>query len=247
MSVKSILLVGVLCVLGFIVLESVISGRWQEERRAVEVEQAKRDSLVASRVDSSIAHAESLAKARSEEMMSNIRTDIKQLEPYSTEIPVNESPVGRPAKTELQGVTERYGRLIEQYGRNQAGVMIKREQDEAFKAKDFKRLEILTNASAKAMRGDYERSRTQVAENVSWDALQIGKRYRISRQTMLMPEGRNPVDATTAMANVRKMSPGVTFVVTGIDRSEIPVWYEVNADGHYGWINGLALSGQDLR
>ncbi len=85
---------------------------------------------------------------------------------------------------------------------------------------------------------------------VAWNRLEIGKTYSLSRETMLMPEGRNPVDPVGALAKVRKIASGSEVTVIAVDR-EIPEqpWYNVTlvgSGGIDGWINGIALMGQDI-
>ena len=134
------------------------------------------------RVNSAIAAAEAKAESFA-------------LQPYVTEIKTREvAQVQRRTPT----ATERYAGWIEEYGRDRAGEMIQEETKQAFESKDFKRVERLTNAQATAMRGDYERSRirnSRAVSRVSLDGLQVGNTYTLSRQSMLMPEGRNPVNA----------------------------------------------------
>ena len=108
------------------------------EERTTE-EQAKQDSLQIERVKSATAKAESLAS-------------------YPKEIRKNKTPAIQ-SRNRSESTTERYAGLIEQYGRNRAGEMIQDEIKESFAAKDFKRVELLTNASATAMQGDYEQSK----------------------------------------------------------------------------------------
>ncbi len=86
--------------------------------------------------------------------------------------------------------------------------------------------------------------------SVTWNMLEIGKSYSLSRETMLMPEGRNPVDPVGALAKVRKIPSGSVVTIIADDR-EIPEqpWYNitlVGSGGIEGWINGIALMGQDI-
>ena len=108
--------------IAFVVLP-IATNQWEEPRTANETVNAVSK---AERVEKKPSTYSDEAKARSEEMFANVRADIARKE---------------PRRSALDKVKDRYGELIEQYGRNQAGAMIKKEQDAAFKAKDFKRVE----------------------------------------------------------------------------------------------------------
>lgn len=95
-------------------------------------------------------------------------------------------------------------------------------------------------------------TRAGPAEFAAPDGLSSGVRYQISRETPLMPE-RNPEDPLRAMAAARRLPPGSGFVVLSIDRSEPSnVWYRVRALSTRGaslgsgWVNGIALIGQEI-
>ena len=200
----------------FLVFLAVVSNLPEGQQKTANVEQEKRNSSV----DSAIAKAESLAKARDCE-----RKNVGQIRRISS--------------------VERYAVWIEEYGRDRAGEMIQAEIKEAWDSGDRKRASSLIEASGRAMQGNYERSKSRTIKRVSWDALQVGNTYRLSRQTMLMPEGRNPVDPMDAIGRVRKIPPGSTIRVIDVDRNGQP-WYEVRLGSSSGWINGMALMRQDI-
>ena len=231
MKRRNLIIGGILSFLIFLAIVTNLPEQRDSETTSSNREQTKaeRDRAIA-RVDSAIAAAEAEAESHT-------------LQPYDTEIKTSEvAQVRRRTPT----ATERYAVWIEDYGRVRAGEMIQAEIKEAWDSGDRKRASSLIEASGRAMQGDHERSKSRSVQRVSWDELQIGSTYRISRQTMLMPEGRNSVDPMTAIGRVRKISPGSTIRVIDIDRNGQP-WYEVRVGSNSGWINGMALMGQDIQ
>lgn len=77
--------------------------------------------------------------------------------------------------------------------------------------------------------------------------LAMGKSYTISKETPLMPE-RNPTDPLAAIAQMHTLPAGTSFTVLEVN-SESGVWYRVRSDqdGKEGWINSVALLGQEIR
>jgi hypothetical protein len=83
--------------------------------------------------------------------------------------------------------------------------------------------------------------------------LRIGSTYRLSRETPLAPEPY-PADPLQAISEIRRIPRDSTITVLNVDRSEPPYpWYRVKAATASGaqlgngWVNGLALIGQELR
>jgi hypothetical protein len=82
--------------------------------------------------------------------------------------------------------------------------------------------------------------------------LRRGARYRLSRETPL-GAGPHPTDPLRAASSNRRLSVGTIITVLAVDGSEPPhPWYRVRASttsgAHLGtgWVNGLALIGQQL-
>ncbi len=91
------------------------------------------------------------------------------------------------------------------------------------------------------------------AEFVSPDGLKQGGKYRLSRQTPLMPE-RHPADLIRAIALIRRVPADTLLTVLAIDRSDPSnPWYRVSAASAAGvvvatgWLNSDALIGQEIR
>ena len=120
----------------------------EEQQKSISVEQVNQDSLRIARVNSATAKAESLARVRNKVI------------PYSKTIPINQTSVTSPVRSEEEIVTERYAGLIDEYGRDRAGIMIQAEIKDAWED-DRTRASMLMNASAAAMQGDYELSKVQ--------------------------------------------------------------------------------------
>lgn len=83
--------------------------------------------------------------------------------------------------------------------------------------------------------------------------LQPGKAYILSRETPLMPE-LNPIDPMQALKIIKPLHPGYTVHILSIDyKDRNNRWYRVEATSadksatSCGWVNPLALYGQDLR
>ena len=75
--------------------------------------------------------------------------------------------------------------------------------------------------------------------------LEIGARYRLSRETPLMPEFE-PKDPIRALQAIKKIPPGGTVMVISRKQKAISPWYYVRYGSHEGWINSVALVGQSL-
>jgi hypothetical protein len=84
------------------------------------------------------------------------------------------------------------------------------------------------------------------------NALAVGKSYRVSRDTPLMPE-LNPSDPLRAIALVRQIPPDGSIAIRQVATKDHSVWYQVdarNASGAHvgsGWVNSAALLGQELK
>ena len=83
--------------------------------------------------------------------------------------------------------------------------------------------------------------------------LQPGKTYILSREAPLMPE-LNPIDPMQALKIIKPLHPGYTIHILSIDYNDRNNrWYRVEATSadksatSCGWVNPLALYGQDLR
>ena len=82
--------------------------------------------------------------------------------------------------------------------------------------------------------------------------LQIGKSYRLSKDTPLMPELR-PFDPIVALGKAKKvLAGGVVGIILVKKKRNIP-WYYVGfkngstGEVETGWINSIALMGQSLK
>ena len=82
--------------------------------------------------------------------------------------------------------------------------------------------------------------------------LKIGSAYVVSRKTPLMPEV-NPSDTWAAIEKMKYIPAGGAFKITAIDNNNGDPWYKVSAIGPnnkpigHGYINNIALIGQDLK
>ena len=108
----------------------------EEQQKSISVEQVNQDSLRIARVNSATAKAESLARVRNKVI------------PYSKTIPINQTSVTSPVRSEEEIVTERYAGLIDEYGRDRAGIMIQAEIKDAWED-DRTRASMLMNASGR--------------------------------------------------------------------------------------------------
>jgi Tfp pilus assembly protein PilV len=92
----------------------------------------------------------------------------------------------------------------------------------------------------------------RLAEYGGFESLQIGAKYRLSRETPLVPE-RHPSDPLHAIASIRRVPAGAVIKVVSVDRSDTTnPWYQVMATATGamlgdGWINSAALIGQEIR
>lgn len=85
------------------------------------------------------------------------------------------------------------------------------------------------------------------------EALKPGVKYRLSRETPLVPE-RHPTDPLRATALIRSMPAGTSISVLSVDRSDQSnPWYCVRAASSSGialgdgWVNSTALIGQKIK
>lgn len=83
--------------------------------------------------------------------------------------------------------------------------------------------------------------------------LKSGARYRLSRETPLVPE-RHPADPLKAVASIRSIPIGAIITILGVDRGDASnPWCHVKvvtasgADLGDGWVNSDALIGQEIR
>ncbi len=83
-------------------------------------------------------------------------------------------------------------------------------------------------------------------------ALQIGKNYRLSKDTPLMPE-LNPSDPITALGRAKKVLAGGVVKIISVTKKRNTPWYYVGfkngstGEVEVGWINSIALMGQSLK
>ena len=83
--------------------------------------------------------------------------------------------------------------------------------------------------------------------------LKTGVTYALSRESPLTPE-RRPSDPVRAMALIRQLPAGTLISIVSVDRSDHDnPWYRVTATSRAGselgtgWINSIALIGQEIR
>jgi len=90
------------------------------------------------------------------------------------------------------------------------------------------------------------------ATKVSASDLQKGGVYTISKETPLMPEFE-PANPMAAIAKMKKLPPGSVITVLSIRMKFNKPWYRVKAKSAKGlrigegWINSIALRGQDIK
>jgi len=85
--------------------------------------------------------------------------------------------------------------------------------------------------------------------------LGIGKRYRISSETPLMPrfDVRNVHKIVEMIAQIKRMPPGSEFVVDRKKLKRGTPWYYVEAfwpngvSAGKGWVNSIALIDQEVK
>lgn len=80
------------------------------------------------------------------------------------------------------------------------------------------------------------------SKRVAWDALEVGKSYRVSKQIPILPQGDGP----------SRVPEGSVIRVVGTREENGYPWYDVilQPDGRSdvgGWIRGIALMHQDIR
>lgn len=81
--------------------------------------------------------------------------------------------------------------------------------------------------------------------------LQIGKTYRLSKKTPLMPV-RNPINPMDAMKKIKYLGIGGLIEIIDVDKSSNYPWYNIRTKDattgkiYTGWINSSALMGQSL-
>lgn len=86
----------------------------------------------------------------------------------------------------------------------------------------------------------------------SANKLELGKSYRISKETPLMPEFEpsNPIEA---LSRTKKLPSGSKITIISIETKNNTLWYQVRAytpSGQSigtGWINSIALIGQEIK
>lgn len=82
--------------------------------------------------------------------------------------------------------------------------------------------------------------------------LELGKSYRISKETPLMPEFE-PSNPSEALLRTKKLPPGSKITIVSIKTKNNTPWYQVRAytpSGQSigeGWINSIALIGQEIQ
>ncbi|HEV7509530.1 MAG TPA: hypothetical protein VGS07_31945 [Thermoanaerobaculia bacterium] len=99
----------------------------------------------------------------------------------------------------------------------------------------------------------YAISKVALASSIDYgdpENLRRGVRYRLSRETPLAAE-LHPADPLRAASSMGRLSAGTVITVLAVDGSELPhTWYRVRASttlgARLGWVNGLALIGQQL-
>ena len=85
-----------------------------------------------------------------------------------------------------------------------------------------------------------------------WDVLELkpGQIIRISKETPVVPE-INPKDPYAAMRKIVRLKQGSEFKILKVHHEGPDPWYYVvfiTKDGpHYGWVNSIALLGQDIQ
>lgn len=72
-----------------------------------------------------------------------------------------------------------------------------------------------------------------------------GNTYRASGTLPIVPE-IDPADPIAAIASIRRLSPGEEFTVLEMKRHDNTPWYHVRTRLGEGWVNSVALLGQEL-
>jgi hypothetical protein len=75
--------------------------------------------------------------------------------------------------------------------------------------------------------------------------LEVGGNYVVSKPTPIMPSP-NPSDPLQAIAQIVTLESGGTFAVLEVSREPSGIWYRVRVEEGAGWINSIALLGQEL-
>jgi len=110
------------------------------------------------------------------------------------------------------------------------------------------KVEIKDEATTAPTRSTYE---TISTDWIDANELGVGKIYKLSKVTPLMPE-KDPVDPMRAMANMEKIKAGSFIQIKEVGDKRGVVWYSVKVNTLYketkihGWINSIALMSQDL-
>lgn len=73
----------------------------------------------------------------------------------------------------------------------------------------------------------------------------IGTRYRLSKETPLMPEFE-PSDPMRAIQNIKKIPAGRVVTILSKKEKGASPWYCVKYETDEGWVNSVALLGQSL-
>lgn len=96
-----------------------------------------------------------------------------------------------------------------------------------------------------------KRLESQTIEGVYLDPdyLEIGSTYTLSKQTPIMPTP-NPETVKETFSDIEKMKYAqIGDKITILNRLEVgqsQTWYQVNSNVGKGWVNSLALIGQDF-
>jgi len=94
-------------------------------------------------------------------------------------------------------------------------------------------------------------SAPRVSTKAHYGSLKVGRSYRLSKQTPLMPEFE-PSDPMAAISHMKRLPPRSSITVIRIRMKRTTPWYYVRAFGPNGlrigegWINSIALIRQDI-
>ena len=75
--------------------------------------------------------------------------------------------------------------------------------------------------------------------------LLVGYYYSLSKKTPLMPEFE-PSDPLAAIEKALVLPVGAVIEIISMKMKRFYPWYQVNSLGRTGWINSIALAGQDI-
>lgn len=101
-------------------------------------------------------------------------------------------------------------------------------------------------------RGKVEVNTEASVSFIDSQALQIGKTYRLLKETPLMPEFE-PADPIAALKNTKKIHPGENLTVLSVKKKRDTPWYYVQSKNavtgnvRKGWVNSVALIGQSVQ